>query len=107
MSEKIQMNVRIDRDVRRAHKVISTLADQSFDATTESALRFFFRSQDESVLSLMEMVLSAAKEFRSGWKLPFWWPTHPRIRLRLFLNNPRKSGVMKIVELLCGHTIKM
>jgi len=75
MKEKVQINVRIDANLRRSHKLVTDVADESLEAMTEAALRFFYGSKDSGVIELRRKALAAVSTLEKGSPLPFnSWP---------------------------------
>lgn len=77
MSEKIQINVRIDAKLRKAHKLATEVADENMESMTEAALRFFYGSQDAGVMKLRTKALDAVRILNEGAPLPFNSPLTP------------------------------
>lgn len=69
--EKIQINVRIDPNLRKAHKLVADYADENLEVMTEAAIRFFYGSSDSGVIELRRKAVAAAKQLESGTDLPF------------------------------------
>lgn len=77
MKNKIQINARIDEELRRGHKLVTDYAGCSLEETTEAAIRFFYGSTAPGVLEIRKRALTAAKQLQTGAKLPFNQPLAP------------------------------
>ncbi len=77
MKEKIQINVRIDKQLRKAHKLVTDVADENLEVMTEAAIRFFYGSEDVQVIQLRTKALAAAQKIKEGQSLPFNSPLAP------------------------------
>lgn len=71
MKTEVQLNVTIDSEVVKSHKLASKLADSTIEKFTEAALCFFYGSKEPEVLALRIKAIDAAKILRRAQPLPF------------------------------------
>lgn len=71
MKNATQLNVTMDAEVVKEHKVATAIADSNLQESTEAALCFFYGSNDPEILKLRERAVAAADLLRKANRDPF------------------------------------
>ena len=91
MKEKIQLNARINKDLRKAHKLATDYAESNLEETTEAALLYFYGSTDQKVVTLRGRLMDAVAQLEKGCNLAVLRGTSCATLLRALVGASRTS----------------